>query len=215
MRYPGATWRPGPANKQGYSDGNRNRIEGIVLHSMDGFYATGGINILDNGPTSWHFSITSDGKVFQHYELEAVCWHAGDANQNRRLIGIEHEGVHSFRLDPITEAQIQASVALCQWIANIPQAWPIVRGQTIYEHRDLGTSECPGERFTPVWSRWTGQQPPLPGTPAPVDTRDLANGFDRGLTRIYDEEIVRQAAKSHRHAGGDPEVLIEIIQGER
>lgn len=159
-RYADAIWRPGPVHKQGYPNyPNQNAIAGIVLHSMDGYYATGGVNVLDNGGTSWQFSITNDGTVYQHYELEACCWHSGNASQNRRTIGIEHEGVHSFRLDALTEAQIQASVKLCLWIAALPNAYALKRGETIFEHRDFGTSECPGERFTPIWSRWTDSQP--------------------------------------------------------
>lgn len=160
--YPAASQRPGPPSKQGYPGyPNRNAIAGVVLHSMDGFYATGGLNMLDNSGQSWHFSILLDGSVVQHYPLEAQCYQAGIASINRRTIGIEHEGVHSFRLDPLTEPQIQASVALCNWIAGLPSAFALVRGDTLFLHKDLGTSECPGVRFDGVLDRWLGAPPSL------------------------------------------------------
>jgi hypothetical protein len=205
-RYPDAEWFPGPAGKQGYAGHvNQNAMAGMVLHSMDGFWATGGTNILLNGSTSWHFSILRSGKVLQHYELEAQTYHCGIASQNRRLIGIEHEAVHGFThsTNNITEAQIAASVKLCQWIAAIPIAYALKRGETLFLHKDLGTSECPGTLFDGILERWTG----APFTPAPEAALADIRSVDVGLIRLSLEAAGRALRDAHKIAGGDGDLI--------
>jgi len=90
MKYPDATWTPGPAGKQGYAGTNVRTGEGAVLHSMEGSLeaALGELNRPER-QASWHFSNPKAGPLLQHYETEAVAWHAGGA-ANRLYIGIEH-----------------------------------------------------------------------------------------------------------------------------
>lgn len=161
-RYPDAEWVPGPQHKQGYQGyPPQNACAGVVLHGMDGYYATGGLNMLMNSGQSWHFSILFDGSVKQHYELEAQCYQSGNASMNRRTIGIEHEGTHSIPpFHALTEAQIQASVKLCKWIAARPVQFNLVHKETLWLHKDLGTSECPATRFDSVLHRWLTPQEP-------------------------------------------------------
>lgn len=217
MRYPKATWYGGPPAKQGYPGyPSGNAISGIVLHSMDGNWDTGGVNILINGGTSWHFSVLRDGAVLQHYELEAECWHSGNASINRRTIGIEHEGYHSpeygHGVESLTEAQIQSSVELCEWIADIPVAWKIERGTTLFLHKDLGTSECPGTRFDNIIERWTMPEPDT-STLLPVNT-NIAQSWDIGLDRLTLIEIGKIIGKDFkRHAGALQDIVAAITEG--
>ena len=104
MEYPGATQRPGPAWKVWPT---ANAIAGVILHSMEGAEA-GAWSVLD-GPlqASWHFSVMRDGRVFQHYPLDASPWHAGSRAQNVRLVGIEHEGQAG---EPLTDGGFHHTV---------------------------------------------------------------------------------------------------------
>lgn len=146
--YPQAIQRPGPRGKQGYLNGAfPNAATGAVLHSAEGGAA--GMRAVLSGPTqvSWHFSVLKSGTVYQHYPLEAVCWHAGSPEWNERLVGIEHEGRAG---EPLTAAQQGASVALVRWVAQecgwAPD-WTRGSSQTLYEHRELTTTSCPSGRI--------------------------------------------------------------------
>lgn len=195
-------------SKYGYDGyGSGNAIAGVVLHSMDGNYATGGVNVLLNTQQSWHFSILRDGQVLQHYDLERQCYHTGVGGANRKYIGIEHEGYHEAGPpEPIYEAQIKASVELVQWIANIPVAWPVELNHTLFEHKFFGTSSCPGNRFDGILERWTDTTNEDP---------NHANNYDVGLERLKLEEMIRIIRDEHARAKGDKQVLHDIIDGRR
>lgn len=117
--YPEAIWRPGPLTKQGYAAYPRNLLQGVVLHSMVGWFA-GAMAELDKlaRRASWHFSVNQNGLVYQHYDTEAVTWHCGSAFWNGRLIGIEHEGGYNPKDEPLTPVQLLSSVKLVNWISR-------------------------------------------------------------------------------------------------
>ena len=165
--YPGAVQQPGPAHKV-YTEANR--VEGGILHSAEG-YRAGLQSQLLTAEVSWHFTIYQDGKVEQHYPLDASCWHAGSKASNLRLIGVEHEGRAG---EPLTESQVAASVALVDWLARTA-VWPDrARGVRLYEHREVNPATvCPSGRIP--WGRYVSTAP-LPGgefLPEPVEMRDL------------------------------------------
>ena len=154
--------RPGPAQKQGYAGAptrSLSEIEGFVQHSAEGSLAAL-FGELDNPlrQASWHFSIAFDGKVYQHYPLEAVLWHCGLPGDRRQdtslignitLIGKEHEGGGpEFPGQPLTEIQYQSSVrvdrdviALCPGIGA-----PALRVNQ-WEHGWLSATSCPSGRI--------------------------------------------------------------------
>ena len=164
--YPGAIQRPGPAGKV-YP--NVNTVEGVIMHSMQGNYEPGATSVLYDESVSntnayraacWHFSILRDGTVYQHYALDACPFHAGNGVDNRRLIGIEHEGGPPWNLsEPLTEAQIVAGIALVRWIAQQAE-WPdLARHVRLLEHNETTATVCPSGRIP--WGRYTMAEKPM------------------------------------------------------
>lgn len=143
-RYPLAEWVPwkptagAPAESVGLPTAyyGRNVPIAVVLHIMQGYQRTARSWALQGFyPKSWHFSVGRDGSVMQHLDLVDGGYHAGitaakaaaypptwplwrgaAVNVNFYTIGIEHEG---FAGEPFTEAQTQASIRLCLWLADI------------------------------------------------------------------------------------------------
>lgn len=145
-----------------------NAREGAILHSAAGRWRP------DYSPTdtmiergvSWHFSVYEDGRVEQHYPITASCWHAGSGKQNRRLIGIEHEGT-----GPLTPDQLEASKRLVEWL-RVTCGWASSRrGVTLFEHRDVNAgTECPSGRIP-----WAEYESPLVSEVLPEpDIEDVA-----------------------------------------
>lgn len=131
MRYPNATWRPGPTQKQNIAPRSG---KGAVLHSMEGGLAAA-LGELDNPArqASWHFSNPKKGAMLAHYEIEAATWHAGPS-ANPFYIGIEHEGRAG---EPLTENQIANDVGLLRWLAQV-EGWPgFTRHVTLFEHNEF------------------------------------------------------------------------------
>lgn len=173
-RIPGALWVPGPAYKLGYRGvpAYSNIMAGLVNHSLEG-YEAGVVNQLYNpGAGSWCATVMKDGRKWQHYELEAVCWANGNVWANKRFVAIEHEGRAG---EPLTEPQIRASVEIAQLVADIPTAYPLAReplsARTLWEHNEVallsspnaGPTACPSSRIP--WDRYTAPTPP---PPAPI-----------------------------------------------
>jgi hypothetical protein len=206
--YPRAEQRPGPAGKV-YA--GTNAIEGIVLHSMVGSLG-GAFTVLDDESltahstyraASWHFSVARDGAVYQHYPLEACSFHAGSGIQNRRLIGVEHEGGPPGNVsEPLTEAQLAASIDLALWIAD-RGGFVLSRGsgpvgpapRTLFEHRELAATLCPSGRFDAVWGRYTQPRVADPVAPGPVPLPQLTSyrGFDEDAWRYEYDLVLPQA----------------------
>lgn len=101
---------------------------------------------------SWHFSVLQDGRVFQHYPIESVAWHAGSKTWNEKLIGIEHEGgAEPFYGEPLTEPQYQATLRLTLWLLKTCR-WPEFRvGVQGMEHNWVYSTACPSGRIP--WQR--------------------------------------------------------------
>ena len=144
MRYPLATWRPGPTSKQGYPGAMSRTGKGVVLHSMEGSLAAA-LGELDNleRRASWHFSNPKSGPLLAHYELEAVTWHAG-YEANRLYVGVEHEGVAG---QPLTESQIANDVGLLQWLWEKEHWLRFERRLTLWEHNEFMATACPSGRI--------------------------------------------------------------------
>ena len=156
--YPGAIQYPGPAGKV-YAEANT--VDGAILHSMQGSWAGAQTVLYDeNVDTSnryraacWHFSILRSGEVYQHYPLDASPFHAGNGVDNRRLIGIEHEGGPPGNLsEPLTAAQTVSSVALVRWIALTAGWEALTRHTRLLEHNETTSTQCPSGRID--WSRY-------------------------------------------------------------
>ncbi|MDX3191357.1 N-acetylmuramoyl-L-alanine amidase [Streptomyces sp. MN03-5084-2B] len=97
---------------------NSQKIDHIVIHDTEGYWA----NVLDlvQDPTyvSWHYSIRSaDGLIAQHVPTKDVAWHAGNWYVNAKSIGIEHEGF-AAKGTWYTEAMYRASAKLVGYLSR-------------------------------------------------------------------------------------------------
>lgn len=181
--YPNAIQMPGPPANV-YPDANQ--VEGVVCHSAEGDWSPTyqPTDTMIQRGVSWPFTVFKDGRVEQHYALDASCWHAGSGTHNRSKVGIEHEGRAG---EPLTEVQTAASVALVRWIA-LTAGWSgLTRRVTLWEHNEVTTTTCPNGRIP--WHRYVSPvtpQPPVSGTapivtplpggeflPEPVEARDI------------------------------------------
>jgi N-acetyl-anhydromuramyl-L-alanine amidase AmpD len=108
--------------------------------------ALGELDKLDRR-ASWHFSNPKGGPLLQHYETEAITWHAG-YEANCAYVGIEHEGKAG---EPLTEVQLANDIALLRWLSQA-EAWPsFTRHVTLWEHNEFMATSCPSGRIP--WDR--------------------------------------------------------------
>ena len=151
-RYPAAIWMPGPDWK---TEPGSRVPSGVVHHSAVG-YRAGLLSVLHGTRrASWHFSVLQDGTVWQHYDTTQIAWHAQGANP--KCVGCEHEGGFSPANEPLTPAQLAASIDLTRWLGH-EHNFRLQRaggpGQTLWEHNDWWpATSCPSGRIP--WARYT------------------------------------------------------------
>lgn len=164
---PFAIRRPGPSWKVGYPGVAATALsekEGELKHSAEGPLAAT-LAMLDGGQTSsWTGTIAKDGRLFQHYPLEYITWHAGLPGDRRTdtslignltLFGWEHEGGGpNAPGEPLTELQYQTTLRVSQFIREkcllVALRPPTLRGN-LWEHRELSATSCPSGRIP--WTR--------------------------------------------------------------
>jgi LysM repeat protein len=99
-------------------------ITAIVIHSTANNRLQGVIDWFNNpnAQVSAHYTIGKDGKIVQHVKDSDRAWHAGQSvwkgrnSVNDYAIGIELVNLNDGQ-DPYPEAQHQATVALCAYLA--------------------------------------------------------------------------------------------------
>jgi hypothetical protein len=136
--------------------GWNNPNDGAVLHSAVGNFNGQTPSTLSS--VSWHLSVCKTGELWQHYPLNAQCWHGGNSYYNHYTIGIEHEGggprwqgdEGNFG-EPLTQAQINTDVRLLKEI-SMAGSWVPRRAEprTLYEHNERQATACPSGRI-PWW----------------------------------------------------------------
>lgn len=115
MIYPGADWNPGV--NAGYAAG-RNQMRLCVAHFTVG---------VDSTPVGlagyFHFLVSRGGHVQQFAELDALCWHAGQANKYGP--GIEVEYLPGVDAEVFTGPQRAACGLLVEWVhqQDIPKTY--------------------------------------------------------------------------------------------
>jgi N-acetyl-anhydromuramyl-L-alanine amidase AmpD len=97
--------------------------------------------------------VLKDGTVIAHYPDEAQTWHAGSA-YNNSTIGLEHEGGLSPTNEPLTPAQLAASVALVRWL-SARHGFPMTLRTGMWEHNWVSgePTACPSGRIP--WAQYT------------------------------------------------------------
>jgi hypothetical protein len=169
-RCPFAIWTPGPRNLApgtfnnfGYSwTGEFSPKRGAVLHDSTGPLQPTLNVVLAGGVPNWHFTVDdATGLVYQHYEVEANCWHGNDTDPddgvsaNIDFVGIEHTRPNARVASKLTEAGISATVALNQWLAEVCGFSLIVRfpdqvgAWALADHNQVGNTPtaCPSGRI--------------------------------------------------------------------
>jgi hypothetical protein len=232
-RIPWAVWRPGPPWKRGYSGVTWNSLdwkEGEVKHSAEGSLAAM-FAVLD-GPrqASWHFSLPKSGpvRVYEHYELEDICWHCGVPGDLRHdtslignitLIGEEHEG----RLaEPLTAWQEENTMLLsrelrarCPAIGRRP---PALRAN-LWEHNWLSATACPSGRIP--WAKIIAALNAAPPAPpkeeemTPEEVTAIAQTAARTMlsTALHEAVAAGRALKAGSRfvAEGDDEQWLLVV----
>ncbi|WP_329430082.1 N-acetylmuramoyl-L-alanine amidase [Streptosporangium sp. NBC_01495] len=173
--YPPAHWAP--AHSSNYAVSNRpssDAIDRIVIHVAQGSYS-GTISWFQNSAAkvSAHYVVrSSDGDITQMVREKDRAFHAG--NDNRRSIGIEHEG-YVNNASWFTDSMYRASAALTRDIAG-RYGIPKDRAHIV------GHNEVPGADHTdpgPNWD-WTRYMQLVTGTPTNPHTPQevCGSGYD-------------------------------------
>lgn len=150
MNYPGVIFRPGPKWKQ---NGGANTVRGVVCHSMVGPFEYAMARLDSSDEASWQYSVLQNGQVYAHYSDETQAWHAG-SRFNNFTVGVEHEGGADPYTEPLTPAQLKASVDLVHWLA-LAHNFPLERGEGLWEHNEVSDrpTACPSHRIP--WEEYT------------------------------------------------------------
>jgi hypothetical protein len=152
---------PGPADRATYMGGAPTAMTAIIHHSMEGLFSPvnggDGYNVMRDRarfPTAWHGTVTRAGVLWQHYPVTARLVHAHAGNV--RGPGFESEG---FAPEPLTAAQVRTWRRIHADIAAFVGR-PFTRvpgsGVGLVEHREVGPTACPSERYAPLWAAIAG-----------------------------------------------------------
>ena len=135
-----------PANPANYTVADRSHdypIDMIVIHDIEGSYATG---IADFQNPDWkasaHYVVSKTGQITQMVAEKDIAWHAGNWDYNTRSIGIEHEG-YAYIPYTYTTAEYQASAHL---IASICSRWGVQMDRNhVIGHYQVPDPNHPGQ----------------------------------------------------------------------
>jgi N-acetyl-anhydromuramyl-L-alanine amidase AmpD len=115
--YPNAQWNP--ASPQNYEVAERpdsSPIQYIVLHTIEGSYASGIARFKNPASqVSAHYVISRTGQTTQMVHDQDIAWHAGNPQYNAQAIGIEHEA-YVKQPGSFTDAMYRASAALTRYL---------------------------------------------------------------------------------------------------
>ncbi|WP_265444957.1 N-acetylmuramoyl-L-alanine amidase [Flexivirga meconopsidis] len=94
-------------------------ITHIVIHDMEGYYASSLKLVQDPTYVAWNYSVrSSDGRIAQHLQAKDIGWHAGNWYFNMHSIGIEHEGFAVAGPKWFSEAMYRTSAKLVAYLAT-------------------------------------------------------------------------------------------------
>ena len=147
--FPGAEKLPGPARK---TSGTSWPKQGLVIHSMEGGWPGSKRVLMGRDGGSWHWSNLKDGRLYQHFPLQAISWHARGGNT--RYGGMECEGKDGEKL---TDRQIDNCVAVTRWMKHVCGWGDLNRARpdgNMVEHQEVGieagyVTACPSGHRIP------------------------------------------------------------------
>ncbi|MGI6535113.1 MAG: N-acetylmuramoyl-L-alanine amidase [Eggerthellaceae bacterium] len=132
-------------NKHFTSGRNGSKIQHVVIH-----YNAGDLTVercwqvWQTRAASAHYQVESSGRIGQLVWDRDTAWHAGNATENRRSIGIEHAN----RKDgTISEACLDNGAhlvaALCRLYGLGRPEW----GVNVFPHKRFSATSCPGQIY--------------------------------------------------------------------
>lgn len=143
---------PGSEARLAYMGGRPTPMTSIFHHSLEGWYQPNGYAAFKDParfPTLWHWTVKRNGHAYQHAPVMARTVHAHAGNP--RGPGGESEGLWNMPLTPeqvATWRRIHADMA--QFTGRI-----YTRDNGGYlEHRQVGPTGCPSERYAPLWASY-------------------------------------------------------------
>lgn len=155
------TRNPGPADRGAYMGGRPTSMECITHHSMEGWMGSySAMTDPSRFPTAWHWSVPrTDGMVpEQHYPVFARLVHGHAAN----ILGPGGES-EGDKDQPLTDWQIECWLRIHAdmevFAGRKYTRNPIISGisaRGLVEHRQMGPTACPSERYAPLWATIAG-----------------------------------------------------------
>lgn len=127
-----------------FTFGRADRIQHVVVHHNGGQLTVQGCwNTWQTRPASAHYQVQVDGVIGQLVNDWDTAWHANDAAENARSIGIEHANSYGTS-GPLSEATLDNGAhlvaALCKKYDLGRPAW----GVNVFGHSAFSQTECPG-----------------------------------------------------------------------
>ena len=186
MEYVWAVQRPGPPEKVGYGNVTTRQGTGAVVHSAEGSLASALAVLESERQVSWHFTVSKNGLVYQHYDASLVCWHAGP-KANPYYVGIECEGLAG---EELTSPQADALCELLRWLHEANNWPPAQRDVTLFEHNHFMATSCPSGRIPWDYVLEALQRPPSEpgqpdnGSPAPASSEAPAAAAEATLYKV-------------------------------
>jgi len=162
-------------------DGNRVKIDRIVIHWIVGNLAAADAVFSKPGNASAHYGI-ENSTIHQYVPENRVAYHAGNYAMNQRSVGIEHSAAPDR---PASEQTYKTSAALVRAICQRHNI-PIDRAHII-KHSEVVATQCCGtidiEKIINYAKQGATQQPPMDDRAHFFDLIfNSGSGFDWGTT---------------------------------
>lgn len=154
---------------------------GFVAHSAEGYEAylrSYNVNQAANATrrASWHLSNLYDGRLLQHFPVQAQCWASGAPFPNNNYVAMEHEGLVG---EVLTPAQTATTARVIGELAQL-KGWTPARGATLWEHQ-----EC---------RRWGAEPTACPSGRIPWDAVLAAIGGNDPMDEVRESALDRRNA---------------------
>lgn len=132
-------------NKHFTSGRSGSKIEHIVIHYNAGDLTVEGCwQTWQTREASAHYQVESSGRIGQLVWDKDTAWHAGNAAENRRSIGIEHANRKDGTIsDACLENGAHLVAALCRLYDLGRPQW----GVNVFPHKKFSSTSCPGQIY--------------------------------------------------------------------
>jgi N-acetylmuramoyl-L-alanine amidase len=132
-------------NKHFTSGRNGSKIQHIVIHYNAGDLTVEGCwQTWQTRAASAHYQVESSGRIGQLVWDRDTAWHAGNAAENRRSIGIEHANRKDGTIsEKCLDNGAHLVAALCRLYGLGRPQW----GVNVFPHKKFSATSCPGQIY--------------------------------------------------------------------